>query len=393
MNMKNVGVAALVGVAWAGFAQAADSLPAPGKLTVGGVKVHALVDTYYQYNFSQPGLTAPNTAQSSLAITPQASLRAYDRGNRQFDINQATVGLSYDANPVGFDVRVGMGTQLEVLNADTRNADSASTASGSTFEHIRRATMTWKPNMFSLTVGRYDAEFGLERIDSVDNWNYGRSLQFAQAQPKFYTGLLAGFELTKEWNLNLGYSNGVNRYLDNNKTGSYLAQLSYRADRYSAGLSYNASPERFDRATDFNHYLNAHVKYDVSDSLGVAGEATYTVGKDNTVGTDSFGRAILKNPTRIGASALGHVSFLDSHWETLRVEYYNDKDGFDTLRAEGSNIWAFTLTHRYMVSKNMSLWAETRFDHSNRDVFVNNDLSSNKRNTQWTALAAGTFNI
>lgn len=386
MMTKKLGYVALLSVASVSSALAADSLPAPGKLTVGGVQVRALVDTYYQYNFNRTGLSATNTgAGVGQSGTPQTNFRSYDTAHRAFDINQATIGLSYAPAPVGFDVRIGTGNQLEVLNA---NAGTAQT----TFQHIRTANVTWKPNRFHLTVGRYDLNFGLERIDSVDNWNYGRGILFTTNTPRFMTGLEMGYDFGSGFNAVFGYGNGVDRYVDNNKSGSYMLKLAYATGGTTLGLNYMLSPERFDIGTQFRHYVSLNGTHKYSDNFHVGAEFSFVRGQNEFIGTQASGAVRNESTSSYGAALYAAGSFVRDHWEAIRAEWLQDADGRVTGRAAGTTFFTFTGTHKYKVSQNMSLLGEVRWDHANRDRFLNQALQA-VRDNQVTLTAAATFNI
>jgi hypothetical protein len=385
MMTKKLGYVALLSVASVSTALAADSLPAPGKLTVGGVQVRALVDTYYQYNFNRTGLSAKGTTGAGQSGVPQTNYRSYDTSHRAFDINQATVGLSYAPAPVGFDVRIGTGNQLEVLN---KEAGSSQT----TFKHIRTANATWKPNRFHLTVGRYDLNFGLERIDSVDNWNYGRGILFTTNTPLFMTGLEMGYDFGSGFNAVFGYGNGVDRYVDNNKSGSYMLKLGYTTGGTNLNLNYMLSPERFDVGTQFRHYVSLNGTHKYSDSFHVGAEFSFVRGQNEYIGNQANGTRRDESTSSYGAALYAAGSFVRDHWEAIRGEWLQDADGRVTKRAAGTTFFTVTGTHRYKVSQNMSLLGEVRWDHANRDRFLNQALQE-KRDNQVTLSAAATFNI
>ncbi len=384
---KFYGIAALVSIAWMGSAQA-DSLPAPGKATVGGIKVHGLVDTYYQYNFNHTSTSTTPATQASVgqAGQPQASRRAYDTGNRQFEINQATVGLSADANPVGFDVRFGVGNQLEILNAGTGSSEA-------TMKHLRKATVSWAPGAFSMVAGRMDADFGFERIDSVDNWNYGRSLGFVYNQPKFLTGLKLGYDFGSV-DASVGYVNGVDKYNDNNQQGSYSLALDWsNGSKTSASFNYLVGPERYEIGREMRHYVNVNGKHWYSDTFALGADLNFNRGRNEVIRPESATVTIRRETVNwYSVAAYAYTSFLADHWDTLRVEWLRDEMGYIEQLDRGNNFISGTVTHKYAVSKNLSLLGELRWDHSTRNAFLNGARELTRDN-QVTMLAAATFQI
>jgi hypothetical protein len=384
---KFFGIAALVSIAWMGSAQA-DSLPAPGKATVGGIKVHGLVDTYYGYSFNRPSTSGSDATGVTVGQSgqPQATLRAYDTASRQFAINQATVGLSADANPVGFDVRLGVGNQLEILNANAGTSES-------TIKHLRKATVSWAPGAFSMVAGRMDADFGFERIDSVDNWNYGRSMLFVYNQPKFFTGLKLGYDFGAV-DVSLAYLNGVDKYTDNNQQGSYQAQVNWAASsKTTFNASYLVGPERYNLGRELRHYLNVNGKHWYSDTFALGADLNFTRGRNELIRNSTTLGMRRESTNWYGLALYAHASFMADHWDTVRFEWLHDEMGVIDIQDRGNNYLNTTFTHKYMVSKNLSLLGELRWDHAVRNAYVNSARDPYTRNNQVTLLAAATFNI
>ena len=380
MKRQKLGILALLSFACASAAFAADGLPAPGKLTIGSdVRVNVLLDAYYQYNFSKPPVATGTATASNPVTNPQITNRSYDRVHRQFNLNEATVGFSHNANPVGFNVRLGTGTQMEVLNG-----------SDSTYRNVRDANMTWADHGMSFTVGRFDSGFGLEGDDSVDNWNYSRSLSYTLLEPAFLTGVKGSYDLGGGLTVTIGGANGVNRFVDNNRGGTYTLQVVHSAKETEMGMSYFTGPEQSLKSSDWRHHINVYGKHEYNSTTNVGFDATMLIGVNETV--SGTAGAPTKNAMRWAAGLYGNHSFWADHWCAVRAEFLQDKQGAVFVDGGGTRMWSFTATHRYMVTRNLSVWAEARWDNSNYGKFVNQDGGTTKTN-QVTALVAATFAI
>ena len=382
MKKQIFGLVGLATLAATGSALAAEGLPAPGKLTVGSnVKVSVLVDTYYQANLIHPPVSPAGSTTADPVNDPQVAGRSYDRSDRQFSLSTATVGLSHDLNPVGFDLRMGFGTQLEVLNS-----------SNSTYRHVRNATVGYKSGSFTFTAGRFDADFGFEKIDSVDNWNYSRSLSYTYLDPKFFTGAKMAYDLGGGLSFAAGITTGIDLYSDNNRSMTYVGQLNYKGGDLSFAVNYVVGQENSFSAAGtqaaWRHTLGLNAKYSLSSSLDLGADLTWVHGKEDTVAT-----GVTKAANRLGVDLYGSVSLLDKHWDTLRVEFLQDRDGAVYLQNRAVRTLGFTLTHRWLLTRNFSLWAEARWDMSSQPTFLNVNGTSNQKTDQTSGLLAATFNI
>lgn len=368
-------VVALAVVSQSAFAE----IPAPGKLSVGGVSLNAFVDSNYMYNFNKPS----NSLDTIL--TGQNSYRAYDRAHHQFTLNQARVGMSGKSGATAFDLQLGFGSQLSVLNTVDGAVDT-------TFQNVRRATVSHNLGGVTFTLGRMDANFGLERIDSIDNWNYGRSMAFATMNPKFYNGLKAGYEMGA-WDFSVGVANGADRTIDNNRGKTFSAAVNYGAGaKTSVGVNYVAGSEKASDSLKWRHHFGLNAKHAYSDKFALALDGTFVTGMDEALSTNTAVTNVRGTARRYSAALYGNASFLSKHWNTLRFEWLRDEDGAITRMRQSNTFFNTTLTHRYTVTENLSYWAEVRWDHANRNAFYNQSANL-QRDNQVTILVAGTFHI
>jgi hypothetical protein len=365
----------LATVAFSMSATAQAALPEPGKLKLGSdLTGHVYLDSSFQYNFNRPPVS------SNIVTSPQNNYRAYDRAHYQFVLNQARVGLSYDANPVGFDLQIGAGPQLDTLNSADGTVER-------TFANIRRAVVRWGNDTIGLEIGRFDALTGLERIDSVDNWNYSRSFTFTNSQPKTFTGLRFNWSLVESVMLSLIYSNGADRNMDNNRGKLYGLRVARETDKSTLGLSYFASPERAASSAKWRNTVTVFGKYMVTNTAGLGIDASFVNGDDETIGTAQVGSA-----RQYGTALYGTISLASDHWTSVRGEWFRDEHGMITQLNKQVDLFGAALTHRFNASRNLSLWAEARWDGAGENIYFGKSGTTTEKN-QVTGLLGATLAI
>lgn len=367
-------VGSVVGITSSAFAA---SVPVPGGIDLGkGFKAHAYVDTYYQYNFNKTPIS------ESPATTPQVNYRFHDRAHNQFQLNNATIGFSHSADPVGFVAEVGFGPLMDALNL----TGPADTTVDRTNVYIRRAHLEWKRGGYTLQVGRIDAGFGLEDINAANNWNYSRSLQFALFQPKFVTGINNMYRSDAGFYATLGVFNGIDRFTDNNRGKTWATKLGYAKDKLDVGVSYFTGPENDARSGDWRHVVGAHAKYMLGEKAGVGFETSGSFGDREQINS----AGLRSSAQQYGVSLLGNVELIENNTDSLRVEWMKDDDGAGTLIPGTTDLWSITLTHRLWVNPNLSFWLEGRYDDADRKAFSNKTGALDEEN-QFTATLAATY--
>ncbi len=361
-----------------GLQSQAGDLPAPGTVTLGssGVSVNGLVDTYINYNFNEPA-HSNNTAAS-----PQNRFRYNDRASRQFDIYEATVGLHKDADPVGFDFKIGQGTRYKVMNSG-----EASTG----FEYVRDANVSWESGKFSMLLGRFDSGFGMENGTSVNNWNYSRGTSFTLLTPEFYTGVKFGYNFGSGVTFGIGVVNGANRFADNNVGKTVPIWLMWENDDTSVAFNGVMGSEQDASSRALRRTLGFTAKHQYSKMFGVGLDGTWRNEKDAVVApATSTLPASKKKADAYGAGLYVNTSFWDNVQDNFRADWMRDNDGAVTGTAR--NLTSFTLTHRCMHSKNLNFWAELRYDTSEINSFMNDKGLTVEKN-QFTGTLAATLQI
>ena len=121
-----------------------------------GLHMHGLVDVNYGYNLNNTPLS------SNLGSASQNNYRFADRGHNQFDLSALQIGVMQKPAPFGFNVTLGAGTQMDALNTPRGGQVDAA------YRFVRNATINWEKESCFGSVGRMDANFGFEKIDSIN---------------------------------------------------------------------------------------------------------------------------------------------------------------------------------------------------------------------------------
>jgi hypothetical protein len=356
------------------------------------IKPTAVLDTNYTYNFNRPGVS------TNLVTNPQNSLRYNDRGHNQMNLNEASIGFKKANDPVGFEMSLWAGTQAGVESSDN------------VYGLIKRANVTYgDPGAWNLTVGKFGFHLGYEESESHNNWNYSRSYAY-QLLPKFGLGVHSIIPFSEVFHLHLTLANGADRHTDNNSGKLVGLNLHYgegRATEFNVGATY--SPERDNHNGHHRSSVGLNVRHMYSDNMGIGFAGAYVHGRFEEVrdlsgmtAAEIAAAAALANLTvedysklvaanRWSLALYGMMSFWADHQTALRLELARDSAGAYIKNASNNNLFAGTLSHKYLATANLSFWGELRWDNANRNLFNAHD--SRDRKNMWTTTLAATLSL
>jgi hypothetical protein len=143
-------------------------------------------------------------------------------------------------------------------------------------------------------------------------------------------------------------------------------------------LNYLGGPEHNGNSSDWRHLGDFQVIYSPVAALQMM--INLDMGQDN----QAFGSR--KNALWRGATFYMRPSINGRLFPTLRVEYYDDRDGFTTGVAQ--HLWGVTVTPDYKLGSadafaHILLRPEFRWDKSNKPFF-SHDNRFRSRDHQWT---------
>jgi len=333
--------------------------------------ISGLIDGYYSFNVNQP--TAANNGQVN-------DLYNFNDKTDQFNLSAAKLTLNHDPDPVGAHVDLIYGRTNDLINAAPTNTSSADQ-----LNYVEQAFLSLKPPKakgFELDFGKFVTSAGAEVIEAKDNWNYSRSLLFVNAIPYWHFGVRTSLPVSKTETIGFQLFNGWNNVTKSNGGVSGAFTSAYTKPKFAWTLNYLVGPENSNTAYGIRNLIdttilltppgkiNAYINFD----YGANKDAIETQGNNKTNTWDGVAFALHDQ-----ASAKSAVS--------LRGEYFNDPDGFQTGTKQ--HIEEFTFTYEYKWVEGLLARAEYRGDFSNESVFHKNASSmADQQSTLTFALVA-----
>lgn len=350
------------------FAQTDPAQPAPAPaaapaFAAGPITFSGLVDGYYSLNFNHPA-SKVNT------------IRNFDVKANQFSLNFAKLTMEHSADPVGFKLELAAGRAMDVFHA-------TEPAGVEVYKHLLQAYVSLKPEQLKgaqFDFGKFVTSAGAEVTETHLNWNYSRSLLFANG-PYYHFGARLAVPLSGNFAVGGQLVNGWNNVEDNNsaKTGGITTALT------TSKLNW------------FNTYYFGNEKTDTLEGVKIQAPGlrhfwdTVFVfnpnGKVNALFNFDYGVEKVPGDRDIlfyGYSAAMRFVLTENFYISPRYDWYKDRDGFITGQAQ--TLQEATITLDYRLPKGFATKLEYRRDWSNQPYFDRGNETRNARN-QDTLLA------
>lgn len=341
--------------------------PAPPTWSVGPIDFAGLVDGYYDLNFNHPNPAANGN-----------QLYNFDVHANQFSLNMAKLSLSHTADPIGFQVDFGFGRAFEIVHG----TDASAT------EHIEQAFVSWKPPKakgFQLDFGQFVTSAGAEVIESQSNWNYSRSLLFAWAIPYYHFGARITQPIGSHFVGGFQVVNGWNNMQDNNtgKTIGIIGNVTSKkvtwSNNYYTGPENTGSNKGFRNLYDTTVLVTPADKFNAYINFDYGRNTSFSGPKNNISSTaEWYGIAGAAKFQMDGKNAI-----------TPRIEWFKDKDGFETGTAQ--SVKEFTLTYEYKWVEGLLTRLEYRRDWSDEKFFQRGITPNASKNQNTLAIAFVAF--
>src|SRR5271157_2362509 len=331
-------------------APAATPEASPPTWSIGPIDFSGLVDGYFDFNANHPA-----------SMTNQ--LYNFDTKANQFSLNMAKLSMSHTADPVGFQVDFGFGRAFDVIHASEPND-----APG-ILRNIEQAYVSLKPAAlkgFEIDLGQFVTSAGAEVIETNSNWNYSRSLLFAWAIPYYHFGIRTSFPIGKHFTGGVQLVNGWNDTEDNNsgKTVGLTDSITYT--KFSWSNTYYGGPENAGTNTGWRHLYDTVLLLTPNSKFNAYFNFDYGQNASPVVPDEGISAAVsIPTFTSKWYGVAGALHFQPtSKWSfTPRLEWFKDRDGFSTGRAQ--DLKEFTLTGEYKMVEGFLARAEYRYDWSN----------------------------
>jgi hypothetical protein len=332
-------------------------------------KISGFVDVGYIYNMNRPKLADGDKADNRVHI--------FTNNANNFYAHNAQLELKRDPTKeviVGYDVRMTLGTDSPGIDVEANSNFGLQQANVQILTPIGDG-VTWK-------IGKFATLAGAELLESKDNYNYTRSLNFNWAIPFTHTGVRGTYLLADgKVGLTLGVNNGWNNQLDENFGKTLEAQLAVTPVEWlSAYVNFYFGDERLDVALadedEKRTLLDIVVIIQNIPSLkGLSIQANIDIGSQDESVAGATGA---DDAEWTGFSLAGRYQINDIWAGAIRYSMLDDKDSFLMSFAggpgagfpDGVKYSEVTFTVEARPVKDLIVRGEVRFDMADEDVFL-----------------------
>jgi len=368
--MKKLLIASAVSAALAAptvaLAQAARAPTLGQVLDASGISVNGYIDAGYSH--------ADKNIEAGIG-TPAVAPRVFDNQNNSFALHQ--FGLSVSKLP-----KQGFGGLVNVtVGSDAQVIHSFPDTSASLFD-ITQAYAQYSGGPLTLIAGKFATLQGTEVIWSPSNANVSRSILFG-AIPFTHTGVRATWAVTDTVSLIGGVNNGWDQLTDQNrgKTLELGATLN-PIKPLNIAISGYSGQEPAGTGNGTRTSINAVGSYNITDAISVGAELL-------NVTQDVPGAGGATTSVKYtGVAGYGSYMFTSKIRGALRVENFDDKDGFH-FHTTGTKYREVTATGAYLASDSFEARAELRRDQGSNAVF--RDFNNTTSKTLTTIAVQGLY--
>jgi hypothetical protein len=374
------------------------------------LKLGGYLDVSYQYNLNRPDNRNNN-------------LRTFDRDSNGFNVHLAEINferLPTEAGQAGFRIDLDFGADTRTTFAQDNYTDPSLRYTENNMLDLQQAYVSYiAPVGSGITIdaGKFVTWAGAEVIEASDNMNASRSLLFGLAIPFTHTGIRATYDVFKggdcggKWTVGASLSNGWDNIQDQNDAKTLMLLSNWQANKWFnwvliahigdeqyvderarlnsalAGPSLSNPPGGDFAGSDLDDPAIPGVGSSLTGKLFDGSEKGLRALLDTTLtftpfdkwtfqlnadyghenGVPSFNGP--RNRTWYGAAAYAKYQFMKNWYVATRGEYFNDREGARTGRAQ--TLWEATATVDWAISEPLHMRFEYRHDDSNADVFSN----------------------
>jgi len=294
----------------------------------------------------------------------------------QFDVRHDTFQVDQAGIMVAYQPKDGFGGVAEVIaGEDARLLKYAEDGSSDTPFDIKQAFAQYASGPWTVILGKYVTLAGAEVITPSLNTNFSRSLLFTLAEPLTHTGVRATYAVSDQVSLIAGVNNGWNTTSTSygSKTGELGATWTPNKMFSLAGTAYLGKTQLTDSELTL---VDVVATYNATSAL------TFIVNVDydklaNVIATETTTGTSLNDAKWWGVAAYANYQFNDQWRASLRLEYFDDSDGWVTSTPGGQKLKEGTLTVGYDPVKSFELRFEARVDKADTNLFLRHLASAN----------------
>jgi hypothetical protein len=244
-------------------------------------------------------------------------------------------------------------------------------------------------------MGKFATPIGVEVAQTVYNWNITRGNVYNLLEPIDHIGLQAGYAFGDTgFDIMGGIVNGFfPDDPDRNDAKSGIAHVGWANDMVTVGVNGIYGAEGQGRDGGEGGVINGLVKINPTDRLGFYINGDYRWAAS---GPDDF-----EDAQAWGVSAAGRFGITDRTGIALRGEYVSDINRFffngnEDEGGTGFDVWGVTATVDHLLTDNLMVRAEARYDNVNKDSQENDEFfedSAELENDQITVGAEVIYNF
>ena len=287
--------------------------------------------------------------------------RVFDAQHDSFSVHQAAFTLAKQPKEgFGALVNVIFGEDADVIAPYNQNPGSSSKVD------LTQAFVQYARGPVTAIGGKFVTLAGAEVINPTADTNFSRSILFGYAIPFTHTGVRGTYAVNDALNLILGLNNGWDDLQDTNgsktieagATYAPLKNLSFAAAGYFGnericGSACNTGPGGYRGLVDLVGTYNA------TDKLTFVLNYDYGWQENASTATPTGNGVATWN----GIAGYANYQFTDQWRGSLRLEYFDDNQGYRTGVKQQWKEMTYTLA--YLPNKNIELRGEYRYDRSN----------------------------
>jgi hypothetical protein len=341
--------------------------------SAGPIDFSGLVDVYYAFNNNHPANVGGSAGCSTSApATCGNQLYNFDVQPNSFSLNMLKLSAAHSPDPVGFQVDFGFGRAFDIIAATEPGSQGPAI-----FRNIEQAYASLKPakwHGFEIDFGKFVTSDGAEVIETMNNWNYSRSLLFSWAVPYYHLGLRTSFPVGKHLTAGVMLVNGWNNVEDNNTGKTVMFTGTYTRKLFAWTGNYHFGPENPGTNRGWRHLfdttltltptskVSAYINYDYGQNrcYPLPGSATCATTSSPTSAPLSIWTGV--------AGAL-HIQATGKWSFSARGEWFNDHNGFATGTNVKQHVKEVTLTGEYKMLEGLLARLEYRYDWSDVPFF------------------------
>lgn len=326
------------------------------------LRVGAMLDFYYQYDFNRPDNSQP---------LPN---RNYNRRVNDFTLNLLELNVHKSFKNVDIYADLDFGDFAEQNSAHNNDPNT---------HHIGQAFLRYKiPDLegVTLTAGKFYSHVGLEVAKSMDNRNYSRPYSFTRGIPFWHEGVSIYKSGLGPFGVGLYYYDMTDTALENNTGKDVGTQISFTQDEITSYFNFITGAETPDEGNMRTIY-EWNMLWNAKKTLAILFDITYGTEKDAT--TDE------KDKRWLGLVGYIDYNLFNKDYLCLRVENFKDltsKDAasnmFDSTNSaidDPADIMSYTLTNRYNLKNGSEVRLEWRTDKASEEIYPSGDGKFNDK--------------